>query len=154
MSATHFITVPTFHRKRVFHNELYGELLTDVLMRWRQLASVQLHDYVVMSDHVHLLVTMKKSADPVAVLNQLKEQFTEELRAQYGYHGEVWDTSFGDQLVATLDQSEECAQHIHSNPVRVGYCDAPGEYRMSSRSSRWILDPLPEHLRASELARS
>ena len=151
MSATHFITAPTFHHKRIFQNELYGELLTEVLMRWRQQAGVQVHDYVVMSDHVHLLVTMRKTVEAAAVLRQLKDCFTQELRARYGYQGELWDASFGDQLVETAEQSEECTRHIHSNPVRVGYCDAPGEYRMSSRSSRWVLDPLPERLRAAEL---
>lgn len=154
MSATHFVTAPTFHHKRLFQNELYGELLTEVLMRWRQEASVQVHDYVLMADHLHLLITIRKTAETVTVLKQLKDRFTQELRAQYGYQGEVWDASFGDKLVETAEQSEECARHIHSNPVRGGYCDRPGEYRMSSQASRWVLDPLPEHLREPVLVNS
>lgn len=151
MSLTHFITAPTFHHKRIFQNERYGDLLTDVVMHWRQKASVQVHDYVVMPDHVHLLITLRKTEETASALRQLKDKFAEELRAQFGYDGEVWDAGFGDQIVETAEQSEECARHIHSNPVRVGYCDSPGEYRMSSRSSRWVLDPLPEKLRAPAL---
>lgn len=143
MSATHFITAPTFHRKRVFQNERYGELLTEALMVWRQERALLLHDYVIMPDHVHLLVTVPDNTDVTAAVHSLQERLVEDLNRQYGYDGKVWEPQFRVLEVRDAEECETCVRQIHSNPVRVGFCDQPGEYRMSSRSSRWMLDPLP-----------
>jgi REP-associated tyrosine transposase len=146
MSATHFITLPTFHRKRIFQNERFGEVLTEVLMHSRRQFDILLHDYVIMPDHAHLLLTGEV---PVAqLINALQKEFAKEIALQFGYAGEVWESQFDDQEIKSAKDCAECAKHIHSNPVRVGFCDKPGEYRMSSTGSRWLLDPLPEALRA------
>lgn len=146
MSATHFLTLPTFHRKRIFQNERFGEVLTEVLMESRQRFEVLLHDYVIMPDHVHLLLTAGGEA-AATVVSGVQRKFADEITRQYGYSGEVWEPEFRDQQVKTAKDCAECTKHIHSNPVRVGFCDKPGQYRMSSTASRWVLDPLPEALR-------
>lgn len=151
MSATHFITLPTFHRKRIFQNQLYGELLTEALFRIRQAQGVLLHDYVVMPDHVHLLLTAYGSTEIPALVQALQRDFAKELSGQYGYSGEVWEPSFRNGEVRSAEACAECVKHIHSNPVRVGFCEKPGEYILSSRSSHWVLDPLPEVLRPALL---
>jgi putative transposase len=147
MSAlTHFITASTFHRKRLFHNERYGELLTDCLMRWRGTSDVLLHDYVIMPDHIHLLITVSEECATVSAVQQLQATFAKDLGRQYGYSGEIWEPNFRDVEVRDLQECERCTRMIHSNPVRVGFCEKPTEYRMSSKASRWVLDPLPEDL--------
>lgn len=151
MPVTHFITAPTFHHKRLFQNELYGDLLTDVLMRWRQEYSVALHDYVIMPDHLHLLITSADEAKFAAAFTHLQQVFSRELNSQYGYNGEVWNRAVRDRVLEDAADAKECVKKIHSNPVRGGYCANPGQYRMSSKSSHWTLDPLPEHLRERDL---
>jgi putative transposase len=146
-SLTHFITAPAFHRKRIFHNQLFGELLTECLMRWRRSSGVLLHDYVIMPDHVHLLITVPAELEAQSAVQQLQRSFVEGLGNQYGYSGEVWERDFRVIEVRSLDDCERYTRMIRSNPVRNGFCDHPGEYRMSSKSSRWVLDPLPEGLR-------
>jgi putative transposase len=147
MSATHFITLPTFHRKRIFQNERFGEVLTEVLMHGRRHLEILLHDYVIMPDHVHLLLTTRDDVPAAPLVDALQKKFAKEIALQFGYSGEVWESQFKDQKIKSPQDCVECAKHIHSNPVRVGFCDKPGEYRMSSTGSRWVLDPLPEALR-------
>jgi len=154
MSCTHFVTALTFHRKRLFQNERYGDLLTDVLMRWRQERSIAVHDYVIMPDHLHVLFTVKNDAVASAAVTQLQKAFAKELTLQFGYNGEVWANDVRDRLVESVQDTASCVKMIHSNPVRVGFCETPAEYRMSSKASRWVLDPLPERLRNTELERA
>ena len=151
MFATHFITIKTFHRKRIFQNELYGEIFTESLMRWRQAEEALVHDYVIMPDHVHLLVSAGSAHKIAEDVRKLQRVFSDELSRQYGYAGEIWDSYLRDIEVTNAMDCERCAQMIHSNPVRVGFCEKDGEYRMSSKSSRWVLDPVPESLRAEAL---
>ncbi len=147
MAATHFITAPTFHRKRLFQNQKYGDLFTHSLMIFRQSHSVQIHAYVIMPDHLHLLLTTYGDLTGNDAVHKLQRLFAEDLAAEFGYRGEVWENSFHHEDIASAEACGRCVQKIQSNPVRVGFCDKPGEYRMSSTSSRWVLDPLPEHLR-------
>ncbi|HEY3927715.1 MAG TPA: transposase [Candidatus Koribacter sp.] len=150
MTATHFITAKTFHRKRLFQNQRFGELFTYSLMRWREQHGMRVHDYVIMPDHVHLLVTCD-GEDVLGNVEKLQDAFALELAKQFGYGGEVWEPRCRTQVVEDANDCEKCTAMIESNPVRVGFCDKAGEYRMSSKSSRWVLDPLPEQLRKPEL---
>ena len=147
MSATHFVTAPTFHRKRLFQNQKYGDLLTETLMGFRENHAVQIHDYVIMPDHVHVLFTTYGDLPADEAIQQLQRRFAEEVAREFGYDGEVWETSFHNDKVTTAEECSRCVKKIHSNPVRNGFCEKPGEYRMSSKSSRWVLDPLPQNLR-------
>lgn len=147
MSSTFLITAPTFHRKRIFQNERYGEALTEILMRCRQESRLLLHDYVLMPDHMHLLVTGPVNVDVVGAVHELQAAFVEVLRREFGYSGEVWGENILAREVRDSAEYVEAARHIHSNPVRVGFCHDEAEYRLSSKASRWVLDPLPEHLR-------
>ncbi len=149
MSSTFLITAPTFHRKRVFQNERYGEALTEILMRCRQESRLLLHDYVLMPDHMHLLVTGKGNVDVVGAVSELQKAFVDVVRREFGYSGEVWDANLIAHEIHDSKEYVAAARHIHSNPVRVGFCDDEVEYRLSSKSSRWVLDPLPEHLRSA-----
>jgi len=150
MSATHFITIPTFHRKRIFQNQRYGELLTETLMHLRQEFKVLLHDYVIMPDHVHLLLTTYGAVDATTVVRTLQTRFANELTNQFGYSGELWEPAIRDHQVLNADDCTACVRQIHSNPVRGGFCEKPTEYQMSSPSSRWVLDPLPDPLREAQ----
>lgn len=152
MTATHFITAKTFHRKRLFQNQRYGDAFTHALMRWRESHDLLLHDYVIMPDHVHLLVTAPGESAS-AQIETLQRAFASELHQQFGYGGEVWAEHFTDEKVADAEGCEKATRMIHSNPVRVGFCDTPGQYRMNSVSSRWVLDPLPDALQSEALAK-
>ncbi len=146
MPATFFITAPTFHHKRLFQNERFGEALTEILMRCRKQYDLLLHDYVIMPDHVHLLVTIRGNTDVASMMRGLQNALTDRLAAEFGYNGNIWETDFEQRTMHSAQEYDEAVQHIHSNPVRLGFCEKPAEYRLSARSSRWILDPLPEPL--------
>jgi putative transposase len=148
MSETHFITIPTFHRKRLFQNQRFGDLLAETLMQCCKQQKILLHDYVIMPDHVHLLITIQQGTTVADVVHLVQSGLEEELSRQYGYAGEVWAHPYRDQ---PLEHAEECAaavRFIQSNPVRLGFCQQAREYAMSSKASRWMLDPLPEPLKS------
>lgn len=147
MSATYLITAPTFHRKRVFQNQRFGEVLAELLMHCRRQYDFLLHDYVIMPDHVHLLLTAAADADIATIVKGFELAFSDELERQYGYSGKLWGDEVSQRKIETAEEYAEAARHIYSNPVRGGFCDREGEYRMSSRSSRWVLDPLPGSMR-------
>jgi putative transposase len=147
MSATYLITAPTFHRKRVFQNQRFGEVLTQILMRCREQQHFLLHDYVIMPDHAHLLLTTSADAEPGSIVKRFQQAVVDELFRDFGYSGEIWGAALSERRIDSPERYAEAARQIHSNPVRGGFCDREGEYRMSSRASRWVLDPLPESLR-------
>lgn len=147
MSATYLVTAPTFHRKRLFQNQRFGEVLTEILMQCRQQYDFLLHDYVIMPDHVHLLLTADADADIAGIVRSFRLTFTDQLMREFGYHGEIWSNEVSQRSIETAEDFAAVARHIHSNPVRGGFCEHEREYGMSSRSSRWVLDPAPEALR-------
>jgi putative transposase len=117
-------------------------------MQFRQQNDLLIHDYVIMPDHLHLLFTLHGELKADAAVRRLQKAFAESLEREFRYSGEVWRKGFEPKEVQSADECRAVMQKIHSNPVRKGFCDDPRAYRLSSTSSRWVLDPLPDSLRA------
>ncbi|HEY6270519.1 MAG TPA: transposase [Terriglobales bacterium] len=68
----HFITTSTYHRARLFDAELFRNLFVHALGQARDSLAFRLIGYVVMPEHVHLLLWPAPEADPSRILQSLK----------------------------------------------------------------------------------
>jgi putative transposase len=92
----------------------------------------QLHAYVLMTNHVHLLVT---SPDPKAVslmVMSLGRRYVQYVNRTYRRTGTLWDSRYKSSLVHADDYLLLCQRYIELNPVRAAMVDDPAHYRWSS----------------------
>jgi putative transposase len=93
---------------------------------------VAVHAYVLMTNHVHLLMT-PASADGIAgVTKAVFENYTRYVNQVYGRSGTLWDGRYYSCLVEAESYLLTCHRYIESNPVRAGLVQHPGSYRWSS----------------------
>jgi putative transposase len=88
--------------------------------------------YVVMPEHVHLLMTMPTVGDPSVVMKVVKERFTRQLRKREVFVGPMWQKRFYDFNVCTDKKRVEKLRYIHRNPVKRGLITSPEEWDWSS----------------------
>jgi putative DNA methylase len=87
----------------------------------------QLHSYVVMPNHVHLLMT--PLADVSKLLQSLKRFTAKESNRILGLTGNsFWQDESYDRLVRNETEFERIARYIEMNPVKCGLARAPGEF--------------------------
>jgi putative transposase len=100
-------------------------------IHFRELRQYQLHNYVVMPNHVHLLMT--PLVEVSKVMQSLKRFTAREGNSILGLTGQpFWQDESYDRLVRDDREFEKIAAYIEKNPVRAGLAATPGEFRWSS----------------------
>jgi REP element-mobilizing transposase RayT len=109
-------------------------------IRYRDLRHYQLHSFVVMPNHVHLLVT--PVMEVCKVMQSLKRFTAREGNRILGLTGRpFWQDESYDRLVRDGKEFEGIVNYIEMNPVRAGLAAAPEEFRWSSS---WPINNRPQ----------
>ena len=96
-----------------------------------QLAHYDLHGYIVMANHVHLLVTPR--AETARITHSLKRFVAREANQLLGLTGRAfWQDESYDHLVRNGAEFDRIAAYIENNPVRAGLVAVPEDFPWSS----------------------
>lgn len=93
---------------------------------------IALHAYVLMTNHVHLLLTPPAPGRLSAAMCQLGRRYVPAFNRKYGRTGTLWEGRFKSCLVDTDRYALTVQRYIELNPVRAAMCDIPDGYRWSS----------------------
>jgi len=91
-----------------------------------------LHAYVLMTNHVHLLISPSTPEGVSRVMCDLGRDFVRTINRTYGRTGTLWEGRFKSSLVDTNRYCLTCYRYIELNPVRAGMVSHPADYRWSS----------------------
>ena len=123
------------NRQFIFKNssdfEFYLTKLRDYLEEW----SVYLHAWVLMSNHVHLLVTPSHYDGITLLMQRLAGSYGRYFNARYKCTGPIWEGRFKNIPVINQTHLEQIKAYIEQNPVRAGICTEVADYRWSSAYS-------------------
>jgi putative transposase len=95
-------------------------------------ARCALHAYVLMTNHVHLLLTPMDASGPARMMCALGRRYVRFFNDRYHRTGTLWEGRFRSTLVLTTSYLLACSRYIELNPVRAGIVADPGEYAWSS----------------------
>lgn len=116
----------TFFEPGDFEN--YLRLLEIAARRYE----TQIHAYVLMSNHVHLLLTPQHADGLSRTLQYVAAVYSGHVNQRLGRTGTLWGPRFRSAPVATDEYSLACHRYIELNPVRAGLAANPGSYPWSS----------------------
>jgi putative transposase len=91
----------------------------------------QLHDFVIMPDHLHLLMTIPSDMTIEKAMQLVKGGFSYRLRKEYGFQGEVWQRGFSEVRVNDRESWLRYREYIGQNPVKAGLADSAEQYPYS-----------------------
>jgi len=90
------------------------------------------HAYVLMGNHVHLLVTPARARGATHLMRSIAERYGHHLAEAYGHEGTLWEEPFDGSPVHARRYLLACMRYIEENPVRAGLATHAGAYRWSS----------------------
>jgi putative transposase len=123
----HFLTFSCFHRRNYFAVTPAKDLFEDALQRVRNRYLFAVAGYVVMPEHVHMLVSEPQRALLSKVIQALKLSVSVRSRER-----PFWQAHYYDFNVSTHDKFVEKLRYIHRNPVRRGLVAKPEDWKWSS----------------------
>jgi putative transposase len=135
----HFITFSCYRRRPLFTWTQPCELFLRVLEDVRRHYKFVVLGYVVMPEHVHLLLSEPDEKNPSEAMMALKMGFAHRLlnarrRAMESVpeHPRVWEARFYDFNVDSAEKQIEKLRYIHRNPVKRGLVKSPELWQWSS----------------------
>jgi putative transposase len=123
-----FATTKTSMARRLLQSERNAMLLIDVLRSNVAAGKFQLHDFVIMPDHLHLLMTLPADITIEKAMQLIKGGFSYRLKKEFGYQGEVWQRGFSEVRIRDRQSFFEHRDYIVQNPVKAGLVDAAEQY--------------------------
>ena len=145
--STYFITASTFQKQSLFQSDRFSLPFLETLLQYRLQRKYLLHEFVVMPNHFHLLVTPTLTLEKA--LQFIKGGFSYRARKELGFAGEIWQPSYYDHRVRDVEEYVNFRCYIRQNPVERGLAKSPEEYPYSSAFPGFVLDDVPERLRLS-----
>ncbi len=94
-----------------------AQIVVDAI-RFHALQSYELHSYVVMPNHVHMLVT--PVVDPAIFLRSIKGFSARRINELLGQAGALWQQESYDHIVRDAEEFGRIRRYIERNPVRAG----------------------------------
>jgi len=140
----HFITTSCYQRRPLLNSPENRDLFLEVLERVRKRYHFIVVGYVVMPEHVHLLLSEPERGDPSVVMQAVKQGFARRLlrplcSASDSRQGSgvlagdhVWQHRFYDFVVFTEKKRVEKLRYMHRNPVKRGLVLEPQQWPWSS----------------------
>jgi putative transposase len=134
-----FITTITAGRLPIFRRDSSSRVFLLTLAHYREQGRFLLHEFVIMPDHVHALLTPAPQISLERVMQLIKGGFSYRLK----FRGLVWQEGFTNHRVHDFEDYENHRRYIHMNPVRALLAERAELYPYSSAAGVMRLDPVP-----------
>jgi putative transposase len=123
------------NRNSCFFSDFDFMFYLDILQSSAEECDCQVHAYVLMTNHVHLLVSPGNVTAPAKLMKILGERYVQYVNKRYKRAGTLWQGRYRSCLVGEEDYFLVCQRYIELNPVRAGMVAHPVDYRWSSHRS-------------------
>ena len=128
-AQSHFITFCCYHRRQLLTTDASCKTFERALERVRRNYQLYVYGYVVMPEHVHLLLSEPNRATLADALKSLKQGIS---RRWIGEAERFWQKRYYDFNIRNHAQFVEKLDYIHRNPVKRGLCGQPEDWEWSS----------------------
>jgi putative transposase len=140
---SHFVTFCCYHRRCLFTTEATCRIFESALERVRRSYGLCVYGYVVMPEHIHLLLSEPQRDTLADALKSLKQGVSRRLigelplKPKPGLSGppqpqHFWQKRYYDFNIRNYSQFVEKLRYIHRNPVKRGLCERPEDWQWSS----------------------
>ncbi|MTW11079.1 transposase [Pseudoduganella eburnea] len=120
------------NRRACFHDDQdkahYRGLLSEHSLR----TGCDIHAYVLMTNHVHLLLTVHERNAQSQLMKAISQFTAHWMHVRNGTTGTMWEGRYHASLIDSEAYLLTCQRYIELNPVRAGIVSYPGHYPWSS----------------------
>ena len=120
------------NRDQVFLDEEDFRKYLEILTRYKSKESFRLYHWVLMNNHVHLLLAIPEEGSLAKAMHGINLAYTSWFNRKYKRVGHLWQGRFKSFPVENDRYLLACGRYIERNPLRAGIVERPGDYPWSS----------------------
>jgi len=133
---SHFVTFSCYRRRPKFADARFYDLFPICLEAMRRRFQTRVYGWVVMPEHVHLLLSEPQAGTLAEAIHYLKQSFSKRVKAitdQGNFPQEpFWQKRYYDRNVRSEREFGVKLRYLHRNPVKRGLVKEPGDWKWSS----------------------
>jgi len=147
-AGSYFITIDCWAGRQLFKGEI-AEILTDQLLRCRQKGYFLLHEFCLLPNHVHILLTPAGGTALEKAVQMIKGGASYRIGKVRRVHT-LWQDGYHDWRCRAEKDFQSYAKYIRENPVKAGLVTKPEDWPYSSANPKFaaVLDEIPQGLKA------
>ena len=146
-SSTYFVSSATWERRELFRVPQVAEILVLRILACRDKGAYHLHEFVVMPNHFHILLTPGETTSLEKSVQLIKGGCSHQINEQRGNRIEIWQVGFHDWTIRDTEDYRAKVRYIHLNPVQARLVERPEDWQFGSGCGKFVLDPIPERYR-------
>jgi putative transposase len=124
-NAAYFVSTQTARRQPFFRHERWANLLRETILHYSD-AGYVLHAYVIMPDHLHLLIAPENTLEKAMQL--VKGGFSFRAKKEFAWKFDIWQHGFSDRRMRDVVDWNNHLEYIRRNPERAGLVSNSTDY--------------------------
>jgi putative transposase len=121
------------NKQDIFKDEEDFQKYIDLLKKYKEKYLFKLYHYVLMTNHVHLVIeTTEKGGELAQIMKGINISYAQYFKIKYKYTGHFWQDRFKSIIISKDEYLFACGSYVELNPVRAGMVKEPKAYLWSS----------------------
>jgi putative transposase len=146
-ARTFLVTSSIVGRRNLLQSDRSASLFIRVLYDYRAQRKFRLHEFVVMPDHFHLLLTVDCELTVEKAMQFIKGGFAFRAGRELAFKAPVWQKGFSEVRVLDAEAYGQVAEYIRNNPVARHLVSEEADFPYSSAHVGFDVDPAPQGLK-------
>jgi putative transposase len=146
-ARTFFVTSSISGKRNLLQSDRSAGLFVRVLYDYREQGKFRLHEFVVMPDHFHIILTVNCDLSIERAMQFIKGGFAFRAGRELGFRTPVWQKGFSEERILDLDAFERVREYVRNNPVARHLVREAADFLNSSAHAGFELDPPPQGLK-------
>jgi putative transposase len=149
---TFFVTASTWGKRALLQSDRSANLFIETLLEYRAQKKYVLHEFVVMPDHFHALITVGADMTIERAVQFIKGGFAFRAGRELRLSAPLWLKGFSENRVLDEQAYAAMKMYIWENPVKARLVERAPDYQYSTAARRSGLDPPPQRLKPPSFA--
>lgn len=143
---TYFVTTKTWQNRAIFQVPENALIVIECLLRHRDEGAYLLHEFVVMPNHLHLILAPTAETTLEKAMMLIKGGSSHDIHRQRGIRIQLWVSGFHEASIRDHDDYVSKSAYIRNNPVEAHLVNEPEDWPHGSASGAFRMDELPRRL--------
>jgi putative transposase len=148
---TYFVTTKAWQSVAVFQVREIAEIVVSKILEHRERGNYLLHEFVLMPDHLHLILTPNVTVSLEKAIQLIKGGSSHEIHRARGNNMPIWQSGFHESRVVNWADFKKKADYIRFNSVAAKLVGVPKDWTFGSASGKYQLDSIPQGLKPAVL---
>jgi putative transposase len=144
---TYFVTTKAWQNQSFFQVQETSQILIDKILEYRGKGDYLLHEFVVMPNHLHLILTPQDAVTLEKAMQLIKGGSSHKVHRVRGIKMQIWQSGFHESRVIDHIDYKKKSDYIIFNPVAAKLVGKPEDWLFGSACGKYQLDPIPQGLK-------